>query len=288
MLTNVFDGSPKVLRCAFQTFRPICGNNGHFDVVWMAGAAFDPAQPPGQELSQYLLEDVGADLELPTDDWPYLYLQERGVSSFYLSLMVIFLLIALGSVFLASPELRAGFRSGRGIDAEMFLFGLAFLLIETKAVTEMNLVWGATWLTSAVVFGSILLMVLLGTIVMQVRPLPWWLGLSGLVITLIVGYITPTSTMVGLDLGPRLALSILFVGAPIFFASLCFALRFKQRQRPDIAFGWNLLGAVCGGLLELVSMAIGIKALFLVALGAYLGVALLRERAVRQPAQVTP
>jgi hypothetical protein len=36
------------------------------------------------------------------------------------------------------------------------------------------------------------------------------------------------------------------------------------------AFGWNLLGAMAGGLLETTSMAFGLKALALVALLAYL------------------
>ena len=47
-------------------------------------------------------------------------------------------------------------RGRRGIDVEMFLFGLAFLLLETRSVTAMNLAWGATWLTSAVVFFAVL------------------------------------------------------------------------------------------------------------------------------------
>jgi hypothetical protein len=45
-----------------------------------------------------------------------------------------------------------------------------------------------------------------------------------------------------------------------------------------VAFGWNLLGAVAGGLLEFLSMAVGLKALLLVATAAYLAAALVHSR----------
>ena len=62
-------------------------------------------------------------------------------------------------------------------------------------------------------------------------------------------------------------------------AALCFADRFRVRTAADLAFGWNLLGAVCGGLLEFFSMALGFRALTLVAVGAYLLAFLLATRA---------
>ena len=46
-----------------------------------------------------------------------------------------------------------------------------------------------------------------------------------------------------------------------------------QAQLPpaaDLAFGWNLLGAVVGGLAEFFSMALGFRAMTLVAVTAYL------------------
>jgi hypothetical protein len=139
----------------------------------------------------------------------------------------------------------------------MLLFGLAFLLIETKFVTTMNLVWGAAWLTSAVVFGAILAMILIGTVLMELRPLPWVWAATGFVLALFATYSVPTEALVGCSTAIRLMLSVLMVGGPIFFASVCFALRFRVRPAADIAFGWNLLGAVAGGLLEFLSMSLG-------------------------------
>lgn len=160
----------------------------------------------------------------------------------------------------------------------MFLYGLAFLLLETRFVTAMNLVWSATWLTSAVVFGSILATILMATLLMSRFPIPWRISAIGLIASLLVVYALPLELIVGRSAAIRLALSAALVGLPVFFAATCFALRFKQRDSVGIAFGWNLLGAVAGGLLEFFSMSLGLRALLLVAAAAYLGTFLLREK----------
>ena len=251
---------------------------GLFNTVFASGPAFAHlSQPTPEEVDEYY-NVILPSLDLPTDDWPYLYLPERGVGGFYLSLMATFLLIAVVGILVSSREMREGLLKRGEVDWEMFLFGLAFLLIETKFVTTMNLVWGATWLTSAVVFGAILAMILVGTVLMELRPLPWiWAG-TGLVMALLATYLVPTEALVGRSTAVRLMLSVLMVGGPIFFASVCFALRFRERPAADIAFGWNLLGAVVGGLLEFFSMSLGLKALTLMAIVAYLSAFLIRLR----------
>ena len=113
---------------------------------------------------------------------------------------------------------------------------------------------------------------------MELRPVPWAWAATGLVLALFATYLVPTEALVGRSTAVRLMLSVLMVGGPIFFASVCFALRFRVRPAADIAFGWNLLGAVAGGLLEFFSMSLGLKALTLIAIVAYLGAFLNRSR----------
>ena len=178
------------------------------------------------------------------------------------------------------PDLRRSV-AGRGIDVEMFLFGLAFLLLETRSVTAMNLAWGATWLTSAVVFFAVLFMVLLATFAVRAWSPPFAAD-HGTPARLAAG--RPRAAGIAraeVRVPARLALSVLAVGIPIFLASVGFARLFETRTEPDLAFGWNLLGAVAGGLIELVSMAVGLKALLLVAAAAYLGALLLALRPKR-------
>ncbi|MBW1810123.1 MAG: methyltransferase domain-containing protein [Deltaproteobacteria bacterium] len=248
------------------------GEFGMFTRIYMLGPAFSHMRGDLVQYEEKFFNEILPTIEVPTDDWPYLYLRSRGVNNFYLSLMAIFAGLAVIGVFLVSREMRASVAKFSKIDFEMFLFGTAFLLIETKFITAMNLVWGATWLTSAVVFGSVLSMILLATIVMKLKPLRWWLAVAGLLLTLLATYFVPPHFLLCHNSLVKLVLSVFFVGMPVFFASACFALRFRDRAHVDLAFGWNLLGAVAGGLMEFFSMAVGLKALSLVAIAAYLGV----------------
>jgi hypothetical protein len=263
---------------------PLIGAKDHlvFNRIYLSGPAFDYLQPPERSAASPAMAARLSNTELPSDDWPYLYMQGREISGFYLLLIGVFSAIALLSVSLASGDMRRSMARG-GLDWEMFLFGFAFLLLETKSVTTMSLLWGATWLTSAVVFGAILAMVLAATVLVQLRPLPWALCMGGLIVSLVAAYFVPVHALLRMNDFLRLLLSIAFVGTPIFFAAACFALLFRDRPEANTAFGWNLLGAVAGGLVEFVSMITGIRALYLLVLMAYLGVMLLRIRAAEQP-----
>jgi hypothetical protein len=266
MLTQAFGEPPLVLG----------GFKGLFSDIFLAGPGWQHLQTPARQSLASAELAASKDADVPTDDWPYLYLTHRGVSAFYISVSAMLLAIAAAMIALCAPEMRK--RATSHFDAEMFLFGLAFLLLETKLVTEMSLVWGATWITSAVVFGSILVMILIGTIAMQRRPVSFAWAMAGLICALLATYLVPTTTLLAQSVAVRLVLSVLFAGVPVLFASICFALRFRERTNANLAFGWNMAGAVIGGLTELLSMAIGIRALTLVALVVYLGVFLIERR----------
>jgi spermine/spermidine synthase len=269
LLTEVFSESPLV----DEADRLL------FNRVYMAGPAFSGTGGSARRAdASRVLSRVRSQVELPTDDWPYLYLRDRGLSGFYLSMMATVAIVALAGAFAASPDLRRSV-AGRGADAEMFLFGLAFLLLETRSVTAMNLAWGATWLTSAIVFFAVLAMVLLATLTVRAWSPPFVPGMGLLLASLAIAYVLPESVVLRSGVLARLVLSTLIVGVPIFLASVGFARVFEKRTDPGLAFGWNLLGAVAGGLLELVSMAVGLKALVLVAAAAYLGALLIAVRA---------
>ena len=214
---------------------------------------------------------------VPTDDWPYLYLRDRTLSPFYLSIIGAILLIATLTIFGISREMRASIVERR-TDIVMFLFGAAFLLTETKLVTEMNLVWGATWLTSSIVFASILFTILIGTLWTSRRAMSRNVAAIALLVALLVSWAVPVRLFVGGSMPVRLSASVLFIGVPMLFASILFAIVFRDRERVDVAFGWNMFGAVAGGLVEFSSMVFGIKAMTLLAIVAYLTAILLMNR----------
>jgi hypothetical protein len=259
LLASTFGAMPAVHRDYYTLF----------NIIFMAGPAFaDPTQEEDPD-AWYLQEELIGPT-IPSDDWPYLYLPSRGVTSFYLGMIAMLATLSVLAVMSVSKEMRDALRRREGVDAEMFIYGFAFLLIETKFVTAMALVWGSTWLTSAVVFGAILVTILVGTIVMELKPVRWQVAGVGLAAALLVTYAVPLHALLQTDPAARLALSVLYVGVPILFASLCFASRFKARPAADVAFGWNLLGAVVGGLAEFFSMSLGFRAMTLVAVAAYL------------------
>lgn len=73
------------------------------------------------------------------------------------------------------------------------------------------------------------------------------------------------------------------VGLPIFFSSWIFALLFRNHPAPTRALGYNVLGAIVGGVLEYSSLALGIKALYIVAAAMYAAAALATR--TRRPAR---
>lgn len=252
---------------------PLVNNNNHFlfNRVYMAGSAYEHrnGEKRKQMLESFLASDYSIS-SLSTDDWPYLYLSTKGLSSFYQKVMGMILLIAFLGISLSARVNKISLFKRANIDLELFLFGLAFLLIETRSITSMNLVWGATWLTSAIVFASILSMVLLATLITEFKPMTYKTSMLCLVGMLVLTYLVPTELLVGKPILIKFALSMILVGGPIYFSSICFALLFAKRDSAGLAFGWNILGAVVGGLLEFLSMLTGLKTLLLIALLAYL------------------
>src|SRR4030095_14267406 len=78
-------------------------------------------------------------LDLPTDDWPFLYLSKRTIPSDYL---VVIISLVEFSVMAAGLVRGASLSSS---DAHFFFMGFAFLLLQTKSITDCSLYFGTTW-----------------------------------------------------------------------------------------------------------------------------------------------
>ena len=108
---------------------------------------------------------------MPTDDWPFLYLREPTIPALNLRGMAIVAVLSL-VILLAFAPVRRARPSGR-----MFFLGAGFMLLETKGVVHMALLFGATWMVNSIVFFAILTMILLSNLyVLAMRP-----GGSGLI-----------------------------------------------------------------------------------------------------------
>jgi SAM-dependent methyltransferase len=210
-----------------------------------------------------------------SDDWPFLYVRPGVFPWGYVVVLGFLVLLAAGSAPLAFGKRTLG----RDFDAVLFLMGAGFLLIETRGVTALSLLFGSTWVVNAAVFSGILLMALLANeAVIRLRPtraLPWFLGLLASVVVL---WVVPPAALSGLPLVARGIVGGLVNGLPVGFAGVVVSMLLARSRNPAASLGSNLLGAVVGGSLEYLSMLVGLRALAVLAFALYLAALLATAR----------
>jgi len=167
----------------------------------------------------------------------------------------------------------------------MFFLDAGFLLLETRAVVHLALLFGSTWLVNAAVLAAVLLLVLLANgVTGWARPsLP--VVSVALFATLAGGGWVPVDVFLGWYRPVQVIGASLLVLAPLFFAGVIFAIGFRQTVAPARALAANLAGAMVGGWLEYSSLLIGFGNVSWVALGLYgfAALSLLKSRARLQP-----
>jgi spermidine synthase len=253
---------------------------GKAPIVFEARSSFTPGSPcfvisdsdqvrrrlaSDPRLGQFVAEHRSNLLDLPdvavtTDDWPYLYHQGHWIPSIFFLLSFLVVLLA-AAFYLQIPEARK-----RVPSLFFFSMGAGFLLLETQVVSRLALYFGTTWQVNGIVIAAILTALLVANYVTEQRRSPWpraW-TLALLLLGIAFAYLFPFSRL------PFPAASVGFIAAavfavPVFFAGLLFASEFRAADSPAAALGANMLGAVVGGLLENLSLIIGMKALLLVA-----------------------
>jgi hypothetical protein len=204
-------------------------------------------------------------VDLPTDDWPFLYLVRRTVPSDYV--------IAIASLLAFSVAAVACLRRrsfGRG-DIHFGLLGMGFLLLETKGISDCTLFFGATWFVTLVVVAGVLLMVIAANLAAE-RLSGWSLWMyAPLLATLALLLAVPRESILDLSLAGRVLWTLLAVPLPVFFAGIIFSTTFREASSPSAVFGANLIGAMLGGFCEYLTMAVGSRSLSALVIAAYLG-----------------
>jgi hypothetical protein len=223
-----------------------------------------PRSAPDEFFSWKLSMLPKQDVDLATDDWPYLYLKDRSVPRDYAIVIGTLLVVSILSVAL----LRGG--SFGATDTHFLFMGWGFLLLQTKSIGDCSLYFGTTWLVTTLVITGVLLMVLLANWV----AINWIKSFSPrlylpLFASLLLVLMTPRQFILGQSYGLRLLWTIFIVPLPIFFAGLIFSTTFREGTNPSALFGANLLGATIGGFCEYLGMAIGSQALSYIVIGAY-------------------
>ena len=233
------------------------------------------AQAPGAEWFRIRPSALGgAPIRPSTDDWPQAYLRVPeipwapiGQGMTAIALLSLALLLA----FAPRARLRPNWR--------MFFLGAGFMLLETKGVVHMALLFGSTWVVNSVVFFAILVMILAANLYVQkVHPRRMGIWYSLLLAALLINALVPMNVFLSLAPLARTLASCAVVFVPVFFAGVIFAAAFRDSREPDRDFGWNVAGIILGGLSEQLSLVLGFSQLLLVAMAYYLLSAALRPR----------
>ncbi|MBI5237565.1 MAG: hypothetical protein HY887_03990 [Deltaproteobacteria bacterium] len=255
MLRDVFGHDLIVLAPS----KPVSGN-----ISYLAGPGVKGWRPelPGIAAVSFSEEDTG--LENATDNWPFLYIDAKKLPREYWSMLLAIPLISIVMI-------KGLGRAAAGFSPKYFLLGFGFMLLETKSITSLALLFGSTVTVVSVVIASILSAILAAnyiTVRIALRGLkaPYiliFLSLVGL-------YFLPLEYFTGLNWTAKLAASMLLISAPLFFAAIVFAVSFSKSARMDVDFGSNIFGAVVGGLGEYISMSTGFQGLYILSLIAYI------------------
>jgi spermidine synthase len=221
---------------------------------------------------------IAGELRTATDNWPFLYLRQPMIPT--LSWRGMFIMGGLGLllIFLFLPRRKnastpTAVRAASFVNAlnlQLFFLGAGFMLVETKAVVTMALLFGSTWVVNSVVFLAVLIMILLANFwTLKYRPARLWPYYAGLFLSLAVNAFIPLDFFLGMTRGIQVLGSCLLVFAPVLFAGVIFAASFGRAREPDRAFGVNIAGAMMGGLAEYSSMLLGFQYVVLVAILFY-------------------
>ena len=263
-------------RAAGHTPLVLLGPDKGMTAAFIAGPGLARVDPKLGADWQYKVVRPDPAVGEASDDWPFLYLRERVIPQQILlaACMLIGLgVLAIGGVGLFEQRAKRKSEERGGVRALLpfFFMGMAFLLLETSGLVRMSLLFGATWFVNALVFGSVLTMVLIANWIAYIWPMQRSTPLFLLLLAALgVAWALPPAMFSAWDPAAKYVASSVVLFVPILLGNLAFSQAFRESATPAKAFGANLLGAVVGGVCENLALITGYRALFLIAGALYL------------------
>jgi hypothetical protein len=201
-----------------------------------------------------------------TDQWPFLYLT-YDPAGIWLYITVLIVAIVLPACIL----LRQG---GAGISgaewANMFFLGQAFMLMETKSITHLSLLLGATWIVSSAVITTVLIFAWIANLLVARKLAPPVNVLYAcLVAGLLLQYFVTIPESTAFPAALITTLYCFIDCLPILFGSMIFSTCFGKTKFATQALAANLLGVSIGGLTENLCVVTGTSNLTFVAMLLY-------------------
>lgn len=260
-------GKPLAVRVGYdsKTTTAFVTQKGH-DIVMPDANAF--AAFGFKDVSQYFAQPY-PEASIPTDDWPFFYMIKR---TYPMSYMLALGMVLLLSIMFVRKTIGWTGPVERGY-LPFFFLGAGFMLVETKAITELGLHLGGTWFVIAATIVLVLVMAFLANAMVQRKLVPRTsLAYLGLLASLLLGYFSARNHDLIAFSSPMLSLAVACVvlTIPLFFSGFVFStLIGKKGVNVSTALAYNLMGALFGGLMEYNSMYFGFAFLYLLAMGFY-------------------
>lgn len=210
-----------------------------------------------------------------TDDWPYLYLRRPMIPPLFVllaALMVLVLLYVRSEIGLPSGMNPLAWDRSNW---HFFALGAGFLLLEVQNISKASVVLGSTWQVNAVIITAVLCMILVANLIVAAWPrLPTAPVLIGLLASPVLLFFFDLGRFAFMDYPEKAVLVGGYATLPMLFSGIVFVRSFAAAPRKDVALGANLLGALCGALLEALSFLTGVRSLLLL-VGAFYLIAVL-------------
>ena len=260
----------EMLRHAFDGAAPAVVSAGYDGaVVFLQNNEGTFALPP-ETLAETGLQDQSARyrestalVDVSTDDWPFFYMPRRVYPVSYLLMLG---MVLFGSLFLTRTLVAERPRFG---ELPFAFLGAGFMLVETKAITELGLTFGNTWQVIGFVIAGVLIMAFLANAAVHRFDLRRPHGAYALLLgSLAVGWFVARAGGFPPTPAGRIASAALLT-SPLFFSGIVFSTLLGARASVTAVMAANLLGAMAGGLLEYNSMYFGFRFLYLLAIVLY-------------------
>lgn len=257
MLTEAFDGQPPLWLDTAHGYVFLQANSPDTQTALeaLAVGSFERLVPK---------PEAALSLTLSTDDWPFFYMPRRVFPVSFLPMMIIMILGTVALVFVLLPGRP---QSDQGL---YFLLGAAFMLVQTKGITELGLMFGNTWQVIGFLIIGLLSMAYVANLLVarsRIQRLTWPFAL--LFLSLATGYfIAIRGGYQSTWEGRAAALGILTL--PVFFSGIIFSTVIRRATSMGSVMAANIIGAMVGGMLEYNSMRFGFKSLYILIFAIYL------------------
>jgi spermidine synthase len=209
---------------------------------------------------------------ITTDDWPFFYQQAPGLPMSVIMISIVLIVVCWQLMKRTAVPLSE-------IAWPFFFLGAGFMLLESQIVSRMALLFGTTWVVNSITISGLLALIVGANLLERAGlRLPNPVVYCGLFASILVAYFVPVSSLLSDSFVLKLAGAVLVLCSPVFFASILFIRTFAAARFSGAALGSNLLGSLVGGLLESLSMWIGLRSLLFIALFLYVAAYLVASR----------